>query len=117
MQRDRFAAVIPAYEEEKHVGDVARRVRSEIEHVLVVDDGSTDRTADEARLAGVNLIVHEQNCGKGESIKTGLRFWLDRRADYIVLLDADGQHLPEEIPRFIDAALHNDAKVFVGSRM
>ena len=115
--RSRVAAVIPAYQEEKHVAEVARRVRAQLEHVLVVDDGSTDATAESARRAGVDVIVHPQNRGKGESIKTGMRYWLDRGIDYVVLLDADGQHLPEEIVHFIDAAGQHNAKIFVGTRM
>lgn len=113
-----IAAVIPAYQEQQHVGDVAQRVRTQLEHVLVVDDGSTDATADRARAAGVDVVVHPQNRGKGESIKTGLRYWLDRGSEYVVLLDADGQHLPEEISRFVSAtASESGAKIFVGSRM
>ncbi len=115
--RSRVAAVIPAYQEENHVAEVARRARAQLEHVLVVDDGSTDATAERARRAGVDVIVHPQNRGKGESIKTGMRYWLDRGIDYVVLLDADGQHLPEEIVRFIDAAGQNNVKIFVGTRM
>lgn len=114
----RIAAVIPAYHEAPHVAEVARRTRAQLEHVLVVDDGSGDETAEQARSAGVEVVIHPQNRGKGESIKTGLRFWFERGMDYIVLLDADGQHLPEEISRFIEAAAQNsDAKIFVGSRM
>jgi glycosyltransferase involved in cell wall biosynthesis len=116
-RQKKFAAVIPAFEEEKHIGDVARRTRAKLEHVLVVDDGSTDATADRARAAGAEVIVHPQNRGKGESIKTGLRHWLDRQFDYVVILDADGQHLPEEIDRFIDLTSTSNAQMFVGSRM
>ena len=120
MERDRsrIAAVIPAYQEEKHIGEVARRTRAQLENVLVVDDGSTDSTADRARSSGVDVVVHPQNCGKGESIKTGLRYWLERNSEYVVLLDADGQHLPEEISRFVEsAASESNAKIFIGSRM
>jgi glycosyltransferase involved in cell wall biosynthesis len=115
--RSRVAAIIPAYQEEKHVAEVARRVCQEVGHVLVVDDGSTDATAEQARTTGAEVVVHSQNRGKGESIKTGLRYWLERDIEYVVLLDADGQHLPEEISRFIDAAAGNSAKIFIGSRM
>jgi len=120
MERDRsrIAAVIPAYQEEKHVGEVAQRTRAQLENVLVVDDGSTDTTAERARSSGVDVVIHPQNRGKGESIKTGLRYWLERGSEYVVLLDADGQHLPEEISRFVDsAALESNAKIFIGSRM
>ena len=120
MERDRsrIAAVIPAYQEEKHIGEVARRTRVQLENVLVVDDGSTDATAERARSSAVDVVIHPQNRGKGESIKTGLRYWLERGSEYVVLLDADGQHLPEEISRFVDsAASESNAKIFIGSRM
>jgi glycosyltransferase involved in cell wall biosynthesis len=118
MNNSTIAAVIPAYQEEKHVGEVAKRVRSQLEHVLVVDDGSSDGTAQRAQSAGVDVVVHPQNRGKGESIKTGLRYWLDRGSEYVVLLDGDGQHLPEEISHFVDAVSSgSDAKIFIGSRM
>jgi len=120
MERDRsrIAAVIPAYQEEKYVSEVARRARAQLQNVLVVDDGSTYATSDRARSAGVDVVVHPQNRGKGESIKTGLHYWLQRGSEYVVLLDADGQHLPEEISRFVEAAASdNQAKIFVGSRM
>src|SRR6185437_7508420 len=116
--RSRIAAVIPAYQEEKHVGEVAQRTRAQLENVLVVDDGSTDATAERARSSGVDVVIHPQNRGKGESIKTGLRYWFERGSEYVVLLDADGQHLPEEISRFVGAtACESGAKIFVGSRM
>ncbi len=112
------AAVIPAYREEKHVGDIARRTRLQLDHVLVVDDGSNDQTARRAREAGAEVIVHNQNRGKGEAIKTGLRHWLDRQFTSVIILDADGQHLPEEIDRFIAAAATAAApSFFLGNRM
>ena len=117
QDRPSIAAVIPAYGEEKHIGDVVRRTRQQLDHVLVVDDGSNDQTAARAREAGAEVIVHPQNRGKGESIKTGLRHWLDRQFTYVVILDADGQHLPEEIDRFVNVALASDAQLFIGTRM
>jgi glycosyltransferase involved in cell wall biosynthesis len=114
----KVAAVIPAYNEEKHIGDVVRRTLQTLDHVLVVDDGSQDQTADRAREAGAEVIVHEQNRGKGETIKTGLRHWLDRQFDFVIILDADGQHRPEEIERFIAVALSPQApKLVLGNRM
>jgi glycosyltransferase involved in cell wall biosynthesis len=74
MDKSKIAAVIPAYDEEKHIDDVVRRTRQKLDNVLVVDDGSADKTADRAREAGAEVIVHEQNRGKGETIKTG---WID----------------------------------------
>ena len=126
--RSQTAAVIPAYQDEKHIGDIARRTRERLEHVLVVDDGSTDQTGQRAREAGAEVIVHEQNQGKGEAIKTGLGHWLrasnsfssgqDRQINWVILLDSDGQHLPEEIDRFLQAATAvTEPTFFIGNRM
>jgi glycosyltransferase involved in cell wall biosynthesis len=117
QDRQSVAAVIPAYQEEKHIGDVVRRTRQQLDHVLVVDDGSNDETATRAREAGAEVIVHPKNRGKGESIKTGLRHWLDRQITWVVILDADGQHRPEEIDRFIHAAMSDRASLVLGNRM
>ncbi|HET9801506.1 MAG TPA: glycosyltransferase family 2 protein, partial [Chthoniobacterales bacterium] len=118
MDKAKIAAVIPAYNEEKHIGDVVRRTRQQLDDVLVVDDGSQDKTADNARAAGAEVIVHAINRGKGETIKTGLRHFLERQFDFVIILDADGQHPPEEIDRFVTAALSADEpKLIVGTRM
>jgi glycosyltransferase involved in cell wall biosynthesis len=102
--RSQTAAIIPAYQDEEHIGDIVRRTRERLDQVLVVDDGSDDHTAQRAREAGAEVIVHDQNRGKGEAIKTGLGYWLDREVMWVSLLDSDGQHLPEEIDRFLTAA-------------
>jgi len=126
--RSRTAAVIPAYQDEKHIGEIVRRTRERLDHVLVVDDGSSDHTAQRAREAGAEVIVHDQNRGKGEAIKTGLGRWLaaagpsggglDREVTWVSLLDSDGQHLPEEIDRFMAAAVSaTQPTFFIGNRM
>jgi glycosyltransferase involved in cell wall biosynthesis len=115
--RSKVAAIIPAYREEKHIGEVVLRTRAQLDHVLVVDDGSNDETAKRARAAGAEVIVHPQNRGKGESIKTGLRHWLDRKLEFVVILDADGQHRPEEIDRFLDIAASDGVALLIGNRM
>jgi glycosyltransferase involved in cell wall biosynthesis len=117
VDRTTVAAIIPAYLEEKHIADVARRTLQQLDHVLVVDDGSTDTTAETARSAGAEVIVHEQNRGKGESIKTGLRYWMDLGFTYVTILDGDGQHLPEEIGRFLAASSSSGAELLIGTRM
>ncbi|MFL6584684.1 MAG: glycosyltransferase family 2 protein [Chthoniobacterales bacterium] len=112
-----IAAVIPAFQEEKHIGDVVRRTLAQVPQVVVVDDGSKDTTAAVAREAGAEVIVHPVNRGKGEAIKTGLRRTLELGAEYVVILDADGQHLPEEIPRFVAQSKSTNGRLFVGTRM
>jgi glycosyltransferase involved in cell wall biosynthesis len=129
--RSQTAAVIPAYQDEKHIGDIVRRTRERLDHVLVVDDGSSDQTAQRAREAGAEVITHDENRGKGEAIKTGLARWLgaantsphtagglDREVTWVSLLDSDGQHLPEEIDRFLSAAARTTQPTFlIGNRM
>jgi glycosyltransferase involved in cell wall biosynthesis len=116
--RSQTAAVIPAYQDETHIGDIVRRTLERLDHVLVVDDGSSDQTGQRARQAGAEVIVHDQNRGKGEAIKTGLGHWLNRDVTWVSLLDSDGQHLPEEIDRFMAAAASATRPTFfVGTRM
>jgi glycosyltransferase involved in cell wall biosynthesis len=118
QDRSSIAAVIPAYNEEKHIGDVARRTRQQLNHVLIVDDGSGDQTAARAHEAGAEVVIHPENRGKGEAIKTGLRHWFDQQLTWIFILDADGQHRPEEIERFVAAAVSAAGpKLVVGNRM
>lgn len=116
VNRATVGAIIPAYQEERHIGDIVRRTRAQLDYVLVVDDGSTDATAANARAAGAEVLVHAQNRGKGESIKLALRSWLERELLYAIILDGDGQHLPEEIARFMAAAA-GGAEVLIGNRM
>jgi glycosyltransferase involved in cell wall biosynthesis len=129
--RSQTAAVIPAYQDEKHIGDIVRRTCAQLDYVLVVDDGSTDQTAQWAREAGAEVIIHSQNRGKGEAIKTGLAHWFtatnpsrgtagvsDREITWAILLDSDGQHLPEEIDGFLEAAARaTQPTFFIGNRM
>jgi len=115
--RTNVAALIPAYFEEAQIQAVARRTLAQLDHVLVLDDGSTDRTSEEARKAGAEVIRHEKNQGKGAAIKTGLRELAARNFLYVLVLDGDGQHLPEEIPGFIEEANRSGAPFVVGTRM
>lgn len=115
--RTNVAALIPSYFEAAHIRDVARRTLAELDSVLVLDDGSTDETSAEARQAGAQVIRHEQNQGKGAAIKTGFRELLQRGFQYVLILDGDGQHLPEEIPAFLEEANRSGAPFVVGTRM
>lgn len=116
VNRSTVGAIIPAYQEERHIGDVVKRTRAQVDYVLVVDDGSSDATAPNARDAGAEVLVHRENRGKGDSIKDALRVWLERDLLYAVILDGDGQHLPEEIGRFI-AAAESGVELLIGTRM
>ena len=111
------AALIPAYHEERFIGDVVQRTLQQLPWVLVVDDGSTDNTARAAQAAGAEVILHPENSGKGVALQTGLRDLVTRGYEYVMILDGDGQHLPEEIPRFLEAAEAGRGKLIVGNRM
>ena len=106
IDRTNVAALIPCYFEERHIRDVAQRTLAQLDTVLVVDDGSTDATADEARAAGAEVIRHEVEIrAKGAAIKTGLHALSEKPGiEFVLVLDGDGQHLPEEIPQFLAAA-------------
>jgi glycosyltransferase involved in cell wall biosynthesis len=111
----RIAAAIPAFQAAASVADVVRRTRAVIEEVLVVDDGSTDGTGDAARGAGADVVAHPANRGKGAALVTAFRTLFGRGCDAVVTVDADGQHLPEEIPRLLEAA-RGGADLVLGTR-
>lgn len=116
--RANVVALIPAYREERHIRDVAERAKRQVDRVLVVDDGSPDGTTEQAKAAGAEVAQHEKNAGKGAAIKTGVRRLLESDGpDFILILDGDGQHLPEEIPHFLEAANASGALLVVGNRM
>ena len=116
--RSNVAGLIPAFCEERYIRDVANRALLQLDHVVVVDDGSIDRTFAEAQDTAVQVLRHDQNQGKGAAIKTGVRALLAREAaEFFLVLDGDGQHLPEEIPHFLDAANQSGALMIVGNRM
>ncbi len=113
-----LAALIPAYREERYIGDVVRAVRQQVDLVYVVDDGSGDATARRAAEAGAQVITHRENLGKGAALKTGFRHLAKKNVDWIIVLDGDGQHLAEEIPRFRAAAEQDPSiHVWLGNRM
>jgi glycosyltransferase involved in cell wall biosynthesis len=108
-------ALIPAYNEEGRVGAVVREAKKYVDLVIVVDDGSADNTAKEAEEAGAVVIRHPQNMGKGAAVATLIKAALAADAKYAVLLDADGQHDPTDIPKFLQA-LKSGADHAVGNR-
>lgn len=99
--RPKIIAAISAYNEEKYVGTTVLKTRQYVTEVIVLDDGSTDQTADVARLAGASVIQHQQNKGKGASIRRLLAEARKKNPDTLVLLDADSQHNADEIPNLI----------------
>lgn len=114
--RQPLIAVIAAFNEDRFIGSVVLKTLHYVDHVIVVDDGSQDNTAQIAREAGAIVIQHEQNKGKAQAINTGLKHARDLDASIVVLLDADGQHDPAEIPALIEPVQTDKADIVVGSR-
>ena len=113
--------VIPALNEEKTVASVIRGIPGDLPgvsrvEVLVVDDGSSDRTAEEARAAGARVISHDSTRGVGAAFRTALRHAIDSGADLLVSIDADGQFDPADIPRLIEPVLAGAADFTTASR-
>ena len=106
---------MPAYNEEKYVGSVVLQARQFADEVVVVDDGSSDRTGQVARLAGATVVQHRENRGYGATVQTVLAEAKKRNPDVLVLLDADGQHNPEEISSLV-SAIAAGSDVAIGSR-
>lgn len=113
----KIVAVIPAYNEATHVGAVVSLAREYVDEVIVVDDGSRDTSAEEARDAGATVYRHAVNRGLGGSIATGLKAAQICGADVIVTLDADGQHDPGDIERLIAPIVACEADFVIGSRL
>jgi glycosyltransferase involved in cell wall biosynthesis len=112
----RVAAIVPAFNEAPSIGEVVAGIRRLVDRVIVVDDGSTDGTAEPARAAGADVIVHRSNRGKGSAVRSGLTRVFDGAFTHVLLLDADLQHLPEEAALLIAEAERNGADVVAGER-
>jgi glycosyltransferase involved in cell wall biosynthesis len=114
--KGRVIAIIPAFNEELTIAMVVHLTAKYVSQVLVVDDGSSDRTAEIASLAGSEVIRHETNKGKATALKTGLQKAKELGYPFVVMLDADGQHNPDEIPAVIYPVFCNSADMVIGSR-
>lgn len=112
-----FCVIVPAFMEQRKINDVVRRIRKYTPNVIVVDDGSTDRTAAEAAEAGAVVLRHERNKGKGAALNTGVSYAREHGFRCVITMDADGQHDPADIPRFVEAHKRTGLAVLVGNRM
>ena len=112
----RAAAVIPAYNEAVAIATVVKGVRDLVAATFVIDDGSTDATAEVARAAGAEVIEQPEHLGKGAAIRSGLARVLAADFTHVLLLDGDMQHLPHEASRLIEAAASTGADAVLGER-
>ncbi|MFY1642741.1 glycosyltransferase family 2 protein [Methanoculleus bourgensis] len=111
-----LVAVIPAYNEGLVIGSVVLQARQYADQVIVVDDGSADRTAAIARLAGADVIRFEENGGKAKAMMAGFARARELGYEAVVMLDGDGQHDPAEIPAVAAPVLAGEADLVIGSR-
>jgi glycosyltransferase involved in cell wall biosynthesis len=111
----RVIVALPAYNEDRFIGSLVLKARKYAAKIIVADDGSTDNTAEIARLAGASVITHPANQGKGAAIQSIISEVKKDLPEVLILLDADGQHNPDEIPRFIEAVL-SGSDLVIGSR-
>ena len=109
-------AVIPCFNEEATIGSVVIRTRRHVDKVLVIDDGSNDDTTEVAKEAGATVISHNNNRGKSASIKTGFKYALANGFEYVVTIDGDGQHNPDQIPVVLNDIKNNGHDVTIGTR-
>jgi len=113
--KPQIIAAIPAYNEEHYIGSVVLKTRQYVDEVIVIDDGSTDLTANVARLAGATVIQHERNKGYGATIQTLLNEARKKKPDILVLLDGDFQHNPDDIPHLVQP-ISEGYDLIIGSR-
>ncbi len=114
----KVCAILPAHNEEKNIAAIISGAQKNSADVIVIDDGSTDNTYQLAQGCGAVVLRHNSKKGKGASLKDGLSYALSKDYDYIITIDADGQHSPDEIPLFLAAADKNEKTgIVIGNRL
>ena len=110
-------AILPAHNLEDSIEEIVKRTKRFVDLVILVSDGSNDNTNLKARTAGAECPPHSNVRGKGFAIRKGIEFTKRFNPRYIILMDADGQHMPEEIPKLIAPLKDGKADMVIGSRM
>jgi len=108
--------IIPAYNEEESIAKLLPSLNFPPQDIIVVDDGSTDNTISKSQSFGVHVIRHEKNKGKGMAHRTGFNFASKEEARWVITMDADGQHSPKDIPKFIKAIKEKKGDMIIGER-
>jgi len=109
-------ACIPAYNEENTISTIVKSAKKFVDKVVVCDDGSTDKTLDNAKMAGAEIISHKKNQGYGAAITSLFDYCRIQNADVMITLDGDGQHNPNQIPILLDTITQHNVDVVLGSR-
>lgn len=117
-KKQRIAIIIPAYNEEGAIGYLLDEIKQDVPSfdVIVINDGSTDCTAEIVKKMGIKVLDLPCNLGVGGAVQTGFRFAYDQGYRHVVRIDGDGQHPPAEIPKLIDAMSEGEADLVIGSR-
>jgi len=115
----KIGILLPAYNEEKHIGDIIKDVKKHFSGsvVVVVDDGSRDRTSDIASKMGAKVLRHTNNRGKGEALKTGFTYFLKKPVDFLIVTDTDGQYKIRDAVKIIDALENGKGDFVTGYRI
>ena len=116
QHKQEIIAAIPCLNEERFIGSVVIKTRKYVDRVIVIDDGSTDATAEVAAEAGATVYQHGQNRGYGAAVRNALSKGRELGADVLVIIDGDGQHDPKDIPKLVKPLIDGEADVAIGSR-
>lgn len=117
LERMKGCVVIPTFNESKIIYDLVIKIKEQGLDVLIVDDGSGDGTGNFAKKAGAKVIFHSRNMGKGMALRTGFQYVVNESYDFIITMDGDGQHRPEDIKNFIQYFSDYNSDIIVGNRM
>lgn len=109
--------MIPCFNEAADICEVVAAVKKFLPNVIVVDDGSTDATAENARLAGADILRLKKNSGKGMALQKGWQLAHEQGFKWVLLLDGDGQHAADDIPKFFECGENSNAALVIGNRM
>lgn len=113
----KVCVIIPAYNESGHIARLIQDIKAHHLEVLVIDDGSSDNTFNIAKDCRVKVMLNLNNQGKGASLIKGFKFALENNFDAVITMDADGQHLAQDLPIFIKAAEDFNTHIVIGNRM
>ncbi|MCM8791768.1 MAG: glycosyltransferase family 2 protein [Candidatus Omnitrophica bacterium] len=112
-----ICVIVPTYNEAENIAHIIKKLKNYDLEVVVIDDGSYDDTSKIAEACGAKVIKNLKNEGKGAALKKGFDYVLKNNFDAVITMDGDGQHLPEDIPKFIKRAEESNASIFIGNRM